>query len=66
MRLKVLRVQFDFTGDNENDVEKLHNQPEVYNMVYSRIWEVEDEDDLLEQIAQETGWLVEDIEFIRA
>lgn len=63
MKYKVSRIEVDFTGDSEDKTEALHNQPAVYDAIYSKEWEADDEDDLVNQISNETGWCIRDIDY---
>jgi hypothetical protein len=38
-------------------------QEEVVNKTLGQIWEAEDEEDLVEEISNETGWCIADIDY---
>ena len=60
MKLQVTNIRFDFDGDDEiSDVEKIDITDEITNT----IWDVIDEDDLVEEITNATGWCVSSINY---
>ena len=60
MKLQVTNIRFDFDGDDEiSDDEKIDITDEITNT----IWDVIDEDDLVEEITNATGWCIKSIEY---
>jgi uncharacterized protein with von Willebrand factor type A (vWA) domain len=60
MKLQVTNIRFDFDGDDEiSDDEKIDITDEITNT----IWDVIDEDDLVEEITNATGWCVSSINY---
>ena len=59
MQFQVTRIEFDFAGDNlftEND------RLDLIDETIGHIWEVDDEDDLIEEITCATGWCINSID----
>ena len=60
MKLQVTNIRFDFDGDDEiSDDEKIDITDEITNT----ICDVIDEDDLVEEITNATGWCVSSINY---
>ena len=60
MKFEITYVEFDFDGDDEiSDDEKIDITDEITNT----IWDVIDEDDLVEEITNATGWCVSSINY---
>jgi len=60
MQLQVTNIRFDFDGDDDiTDDEKIDITDEITNT----IWDVIDEDDLVEEITCATGWCIESIDY---
>ena len=60
MQFQVTRIEFDFAGDNlftEND------RLDLIDETIGHIWEVDDEDDLIEEITCATGWCINSIDY---
>ena len=60
MQFQVIRIEFDFAGDNlftEND------RLDLIDETIGHIWEVDDEDDLIEEITCATGWCINSIDY---
>ena len=60
MLFQVTKIEFDFAGDNlftEND------RLDLVDETIGHIWEVEDEDDLIEEITCATGWCINSIDY---
>ena len=60
MQFQVTRIEFDFAGDNlftEND------RLDLIDETIGHIWEVDDEDDLIEEITSATGWCINSIDY---
>ena len=60
MQFQVTKIEFDFAGDNlftEND------RLDLIDETIGHIWEVDDEDDLIEEITSATGWCINSIDY---
>ena len=60
MQFQVTKIEFDFAGDNlftEND------RLDLIEETIGSIWEVDDEDDLIEEITCATGWCINSIDY---
>ena len=60
MRFQITKIEFDFAGDNlftEND------RLDLIDETIGHIWEVDDEDDLIEEITCATGWCINSIDY---
>ena len=60
MQFQVTQIEFDFAGDNlftEND------RLDLIDETIGHIWEVDDEDDLIEEITCATGWCINSIDY---
>ena len=60
MQFQVTKIEFDFAGDNlftEND------RLDLIDETIGHIWEVDDEDDLIEEITCATGWCINSIDY---
>ena len=61
MQFQVTKIEFDFAGDNlftEND------RLDLIEETIGSIWEVDDEDDLIEEITSATGWCINSIDYV--
>lgn len=66
MLLQVTEIEFDLTLDDEDaweldDPEMLQEQ--LQNNYIGQIFDVEDEEDLVEEITCQTGWCINSIDF---
>lgn len=64
MKYKITEIEFDFddfycAGEELSDEVK----EEVYNDVMWRIWEVEDEEYLVDEITNHSGWCIKSIDY---
>ena len=60
MQFQVTKIEFDFAGDNlftEND------RLDLIDETIGHIWEVDDEDDLIDEITCATGWCINSIDY---
>ena len=60
MQFQITKIEFDFAGDNlftEND------RLDLIDETIGHIWEVDDEDDLIEEITSATGWCINSIDY---
>jgi hypothetical protein len=63
MKFQVTEIEFDFSGD-DLDVFDYEYQDEIYYYVTNNIWEVDDEEDLVDNISDSTGWLIKYIDYV--
>ena len=60
MQFQVTKIEFDFAGDNlftEND------RLDLIEETLGSIWEVDDEDDLIDEITTASGWCINSIDY---
>ena len=60
MQFQVTEIEFDFAGDNlftEND------RLDLIEETIGSIWEVDDEDDLIDEITTASGWCINSIDY---
>ena len=60
MIFQVTKIEFDFAGDNlftEND------RLDLIEETVGSIWEVDDEDDLIDEITTASGWCINSIDY---
>ena len=60
MIFQVTKIEFDFAGDNlftEND------RLDLIEETIGSIWEVDDEDDLIDEISTASGWCINSIDY---
>jgi len=60
MQFQVTKIEFDFAGDNlftEN------NRLDLIEETIGSIWEVDDEDDLIDEITTASGWCINSIDY---
>ena len=66
MQFQVTKIQFDFTGCLETwgsyELPE-EEQKEIYYKILGSFWEVDDEDDLVEEITSTTGWCIKSIDY---
>lgn len=65
MLFQVTDIQFDFTYDGEDDTLTLDldEQDDIIGETIGKVWEAENEDDLLEVITDSTGWCILNVEY---
>ena len=61
MKVKVLNVVIDFS-DSDGDVSK-EDQDEIKNSIIDKVFEVDEEDDIADEISNITGWCVSSVSF---
>ena len=61
MQFKVTAIEFDF-DDAFGDFPE-HEFSNITDETIGLIWEADDEDDLIEEITDATGWCIKSIEF---
>ena len=60
MIFQVTKIEFDFAGDNlftEND------RLDLIEETIGSLWEVDDEDDLIDEITTASGWCINSIDY---
>ena len=60
MIFQITKIEFDFAGDNlftEND------RLDLIEETIGSIWEVDDEDDLIDEITTASGWCINSIDY---
>ena len=60
MIFQVTKIEFDFAGDNlftEND------RLDLIEETIGSVWEVDDEDDLIDEITTASGWCINSIDY---
>ena len=60
MQFQVTKIEFDFAGDNlftEND------RLDLIEETIGSIWELDDEDDLIDEITTASGWCINSIDY---
>lgn len=60
---QVTDIEFDFTGDDEDDLPTLGYQEDIISDTLTTPWYADDEDDLLEEITEATGWCIKSINY---
>jgi hypothetical protein len=63
MQFQVTTIEFDFTDDLYEEALDVESQDEIYNEVLGQIWDVEDEEDLVDEITANYGWCVKSIDY---
>ena len=58
MQFQVTYIEFDFDDDIDEK-----EQDEIYEEVCSTSWIVKDEEDLVEEITNATGWCIKSIDY---
>ena len=60
MQFQVTKIEFDFAGDNlftENE------RLDLIEETIGSIWDVDDEDDLIDEITTASGWCINSIDY---
>ena len=60
MQLQVTEIEFDFDNEDPKTVEYARF---MHTETIGQIWEVEDEEDLVEEITCATGWCIKSINY---
>jgi hypothetical protein len=61
MQFQVTEIDFDF--DSDDGTPSIDYQSEIIYTALSEIWEAEDDDDLVDQITESTGWCIKFIDY---
>ena len=65
MQFQVNDIEFDFTDDVfPEEALPLEEQDVIIAETCNTIWEADDEDDLIEEIATASGWCVKSIDYV--
>ena len=65
MQFQVNDIEFDFTDDVfSEEALPLEEQDVIIAETCNTIWEADDEDDLIEEIASASGWCVKSIDYV--
>ena len=64
MRFNVTKIEFDFSTDTYDfDYEVSPDEADIIEEDNLGIWDACDEDDLIEQITEESGWCINSIDY---
>ena len=64
MKYKITQIEFDFDDDYDEEGEISDElKEEIYDDVMFRIWEVEEEEELVDEITDYSGWCVKSIDY---
>ena len=64
MQFEVVEIDFHFGDDGGYDEDMTEDEiNQVYERTLAKIWEADDEDDLIEKITSESGWLINAIDY---
>ena len=64
MRFNVTKIEFDFSTDTYDfDYEVSPDEADIIEEDNLGIWDASDEDDLIEQITEESGWCINSIDY---
>lgn len=64
MKYKVTEITFDFDdGDYDNPPTDEYKQS-IIDLTLDTVWDVNDEEDLVDTITNATGWCIESIDYV--
>lgn len=64
MKYKITQIEFDFDDDYDGEGEISDElKEEIYDDVMFRIWEVENEEELVDEITDYSGWCIKSIDY---
>tara|TARA_Y100000004_G_scaffold179557_1_gene223281 strand:- start:433 stop:717 length:285 start_codon:yes stop_codon:yes gene_type:complete len=64
MQFRVTEIDFDFDSDSfDEEVMDTEDRQEVIDEVLVTTWEAADEEDLIEEITNATGWCIKSIDY---
>ena len=63
MLIKVTDIEFDFDSDDSGIGIKPQEMAAIVDSVRRKVWNVYEEEELVEAITDETGWLVKNISY---
>jgi hypothetical protein len=61
MQFQVTEIEFDFDDPDEEFTQ--HHYDKVTEETLNTIWEADDEEDLVEEITNSTGWCIKSIDY---
>jgi len=63
MQFQVTEIEFDFTTDDGEYELQPSRQEQIIDETIGQVWEAIDEDDLIEEITDVTGWCIKSIDY---
>lgn len=64
MKVRIKSIAFDFTSDDgDDDMPSVIQQQEIIASVVGREYEVDTEDEIANTVSDDTGWLIESIDY---
>lgn len=65
MKYQVTAIEFDFGDDWDQgwEIDPIPTQEEIIRNVMNCEWEVEDDEDLVDVITNDTGWCIKSIDY---
>ena len=63
MRFNVTKIEFDFSTDMDEVYGVSPDEADIIEEDNLGIWDACDEDDLIEQITEESGWCINSIDY---
>ena len=63
MQFQVTQIQFDFSDDISDDPLTDEYKQSIVDETVEGVWEVHDEEDLLDEISACTGWCIKSIDY---
>ena len=60
MKFQITGIEFDFDDEDEMDA---YDKDRLASQTIGQIWDVDDEDDLVEEITSATGWCIKFIDY---
>ena len=63
MQFQVTQIQFDFSDDISDDPLTNEYKQSIVDETVEGVWEVHDEEDLLDEISACTGWCIKSIDY---
>ena len=63
MQFQVTQIEFDFSDDISDDPLTDEYKQSVVDETVEGVWEVHDEEDLLDEISACTGWCIKSIDY---
>ena len=61
MQFQVTYIEFDFDDEDEMDA---YDKDRLTCEVIGQVWEVDDEEDLVDSITDSTGWCIKFIDYV--
>ena len=63
MQFQVTQIEFDFSDDISDDPLTNEYKQSIVDETVEGVWEVHDEEDLLDEISACTGWCIKSIDY---